>query len=180
MARIPLLTLIAASLLALSSCGGGSDSPNDSGSAADAGAGTSSGATAPQPSNTGPSGATGKTKEHAQGKGTGTGGSSAGTTGSPSTTSGSGGAAAPAKSRQKGKPKLPPVDRAAAKRDLYNTHKAACRVLGLKRVATEYGAKSLRPRDVAKAYTQSYVKAKLPSYGRRSVFRGCLAGLTAK
>ena len=53
-------------------------------------------------------------------------------------------------------------------------------MLGLKRVATEYRSKSLKPRDVAEAYTQSYVKADLPSYGRSSVFRGCLAGLTAK
>jgi hypothetical protein len=71
-----------------------------------------------------------------------------------------------------------PSQRPAVKRKLYRDEKGACHVLGLEEVAREYKAKSLEPRDVAKAWADAWMKVGFPAYTRKPVYEGCLAGLT--
>jgi hypothetical protein len=165
MPRLFLTLAIVGIAFALAACGGSSDDKSTSGATGPQGlpatgvsgpAGTS-GSTAVPPT------AKNKNQKGAQGKTT------PGTTTTPSGT-----AKAPNSKSGGGSKKFRGVEL-----DLYKQGKIVCPGFPIEQLAREYKAKSQKPKDVARAYANAYVPAKL-SGNREAFYEGCLAGLQAK
>lgn len=172
--------LLAAFPLVLVACGG-DDSARQSGSST---AGDEAGATAASGANgaTGASGATGaatgatgSTRKRSSSGGTG--GASAGTGGSSPAGSGtSGGTNKPKRNARVKKTKKPhflPGAFVGQKKQVYDQSRRVCDALTLDGLAHEYNVTPKTPEAVARRYAQAY-----PSTIRKSVYKGCKAGLT--
>jgi hypothetical protein len=172
-----LISLFAAVPLALSACGGGKSSDSSSSSTATptvAGATGTGGAS-------GTSGATGRSGAGATGAGTKKRSSGGSGTGGSSTASGPTGGTNQGKTQSKAKstpekpkkPKFLPGSFVGQANLLYKQSKIVCHALTLDGLAHEYNVTPKTPAAVARRYAQAY-----PPSIRRSVYRGCKAGLS--
>jgi hypothetical protein len=190
------LLVVAGAALALTSCGSSSKSENAANTtqsqAAQSGGATgvtgASGASGATSSQTAPKKKKGSAGDVSRANGTGGSGVPANTSGG-SGSSGGGGAgdqtaidqqksdtAAQRKARRKARRKRDAAPFFTSKQ-VYKQGKGGCHLLGVNAIAREYRAASFKPKDVASAYADAWVKGGAPERSRKAMFRGCLAGL---
>jgi hypothetical protein len=191
------LLVVVGAALVLTSCGGSSKSKDAAGttpsqpapSAAATGVTGASGASGATSSQTGPGKRKGSRGGASRANGTGGSGLPASTSGGKSGGSGSSGAgdqtasdqkksdtAAQRKARRRARRERDAAPFFTSKQ-VYKQGKGGCHLLGINAIAREYRAASFKPKDVAKAYADAWVKGGAPERSRKAMFKGCLAGL---